>query len=317
MTSEEFQIDMKHISTMLLAVCAIGCGQPAVTPVASSPSNADRTESATEDTASTQPSPEGATRPAPVRAIPTIKLGGGSASLPIPEDAGPDEARQRKSLLKAMMPLQVMLGTWKSTTQKEFGDFKALAEPEWVWDFLSDEDQPAMVMMSEQSPYFRELRLTYLSDEDTYRLQLTDPDGLTRTLAGTFSSPVEEFQGDDKKLHHKYKLELTETNPPTDEDPWKVVLNQQDNNRYLVELERQRGLRFVRFDTVANQRQGTSFALNDADYGEKKCIISGGLGTMQVSYQGRSYWVCCSGCKAAFEEDPATWIAEAAKMTNE
>ena len=32
-----------------------------------------------------------------------------------------------------------------------------------------------------------------------------------------------------------------------------------------------------------------------------------------VSYKGRDYWVCCSGCKAAFEEDPEKWIARAAE----
>ena len=39
-------------------------------------------------------------------------------------------------------------------------------------------------------------------------------------------------------------------------------------------------------------------------------MISGGLGTSQVSYNGKSYWVCCSGCKAAFDEEPARWVAE-------
>lgn len=39
-------------------------------------------------------------------------------------------------------------------------------------------------------------------------------------------------------------------------------------------------------------------------------MISQGLGTTQVSYKGKSYWVCCSGCKAAFEEDPEKWIAK-------
>ncbi|MCA9060042.1 MAG: YHS domain-containing protein [Planctomycetaceae bacterium] len=37
------------------------------------------------------------------------------------------------------------------------------------------------------------------------------------------------------------------------------------------------------------------------------------MGTITVSYMGRSYYVCCSGCKAAFEEDPAKWIARAAE----
>ena len=87
-------------------------------------------------------------------------------------------------------------------------------------------------------------------------------------------------------------------------------MNQQDNNRYLLELSRLRGKNFVRFDTAASQREGTSFAVNDSDFKEKTCVISQGLGTIQVSHKGKSYWVCCSGCKAAFEEDPDKWIAK-------
>lgn len=207
-----------------------------------------------------------------------------------------------------------MLGSWKGTTQKEFGDFKALDEPEWVWDFQTDPAQPAMVMTSQASPYFQSLRLTYLTPKDRYQLTLTSPQQQTRVFAGTFSQPVEEFQGDDKRLHRRYKLEFTEVDPTDDKDAWQVVFNQQENNRYLVELSKARGSRFMRFDTVATQRQGTSFALNDADYGERACIITGGLGTSTVSHAGKTYWVCCSGCRAAFEENPEKWIAAAADL---
>lgn len=62
--------------------------------------------------------------------------------------------------------------------------------------------------------------------------------------------------------------------------------------------------------TVNTQREGTSFALSDTDYGEKTCIISQGLGTISVSHNGKSYWVCCTGCKAAFEDEPEKWIAK-------
>ncbi|MFN9042374.1 MAG: hypothetical protein ACK5YO_39160, partial [Planctomyces sp.] len=71
------------------------------------------------------------------------------------------------------------------------------------------------------------------------------------------------------------------------------------------------------FDTVSTQRDGTSFALSDTDYAERTCIISEGLGTTEVTWKGRSYWVCCSGCKAAFDEDPETWIARAAERAKE
>lgn len=244
--------------------------------------------------------------------IPTISLKGGdqqsSAGDSSEKTLSPEE--HRRQLLEAMMPLQVLLGTWHGTTQREVGQFKVTDEPSWIWDFRTDRNQPALVMNSAASPYLRSARLTYLTDRQIFRLEGKDPEGQIRVLEGTFSEPVQEFQGDDQKMHVKYKLELTQTAPSGDRDQWRIILNQQENNRYLQEMAKKRGTSYLRIDTVATQRQGTSFAKSDAGYGEKECVISGGLGTIQLSYKGKSYWVCCTGCKAAFEEDPASWIAE-------
>ena len=244
--------------------------------------------------------------------IPSISIGGGDTTstvqTPTKTDSKADAKAQRESLLAAMNPLQVMLGAWKGTTQKVVGDFKALDKPNWVWDFQTDRSQPAMVMKSEESPYFREVRLTYLTDKNVFQLTSTDPEGKTRTYQGDFSAPVEEFEGDDENMHVKYKLKLDQIDAESKRDKWQLVFNQQENNRYLLELYR--GPSNLRFDTVATQREGTSFAKSDVGYGDKECIISGGLGTIQVSHNGKNYWVCCTGCKAAFEEDPTSWIAE-------
>lgn len=249
----------------------------------------------------------------PQMEIPTISLGGDSSSTTKTTETQSTKqsaAQKRRDLLAAMKPLQVMLGQWRGTTQKPVGDFKGLTEPEWVWDFQTNRDEPSMVMTSKDSPYFREVRLTYLSGDGEYQVTMTDPEDKVRTFRGKFEEQVEEFQGDDQKMHVKYKLGLEQVDAESARDTWKLAFNQVDNHRYLVELSKKRGSNFIRFDTVANQRQGTSFGKSDSGYGERECIISGGLGTMQVSYQGKSYWVCCTGCKAAFEEDPESWIAE-------
>ena len=130
------------------------------------------------------------------------------------------------------------------------------------------------------------------------------------STGGANISRADQPEGDDNKPQQTYKLALAEVDATDPKDQWQVVFNQQRNDRYLMELYKKRGANFARFETVATQREGTSFALSDDDYGERKCVISGGLGTIQVSYQGKSYWVCCTGCQAAFNEDPATWIAE-------
>jgi hypothetical protein len=224
--------------------------------------------------------------------------------------AAADPAAGRQALLNEMMPLQIMLGAWHGTTQTKVGDFNQLDAPAWVWDFQTDRNHPAMVMNSEESAYFRTARLTWLAESKQFQLKTTDAEGKRRTFQGTFSQAPETVQGDDNKPQQTYKLMLTEVDAADPKDQWQVVFNQQRNDRYLMELYKKRGTNFDRFETVGTQREGTSFALSDDDYGDRKCVISGGLGTMQVSYQGKSYWVCCTGCKAAFEEDPATWIAE-------
>ena len=41
-----------------------------------------------------------------------------------------------------------------------------------------------------------------------------------------------------------------------------------------------------------------------------ECIVTGGLGTMPVMYKGVTYYVCCSGCRDAFNETPEKFINE-------
>lgn len=234
----------------------------------------------------------------------SLNIGGRSAV----STAQSEDATDSESLLEAMEPLKVLTGAWRATPQRaNTGD--TLEEPNWAWDFRTDPGKPALVMSTNDSPYFRSIRLSYDVEAGEFTMTVVDVDDQTRELRGNFENLPTEFQGDDRRMHVSYKLTLAEVAPADERDQWQIALNQQDNNRYLVELSRNRSSGFTRFDTINTQRQGTSFAQADDDYGDRTCIISGGLGTMQVSYEGKSYWVCCSGCQAAFNDDPEKWIA--------
>ncbi|MEQ9410121.1 MAG: hypothetical protein RIK87_20470 [Fuerstiella sp.] len=237
--------------------------------------------------------------------------------------ADSDQAAEqtRQAVMEKLKPLQVILGQWRGTTRREFEGFKAVDSHEWIWDLRSNPQQPALSVTSDKSPYIRTAKLTWYPKLQQFGMQATDSDGVTRQYAGDFTDPVHEVVGSDDKLHRVFRLELTQT-PESAEtvggDVWQIALAQQENSRYLLEVAKRRGSAdFRRHDTVSTQREGTSFAISDSDYGEKTCIISQGLGTISVSFKGRTYWVCCSGCKAAFEEDPEQWIARAAKRTAE
>ncbi len=253
--------------------------------------------------------------------LPVIAIGGGMPSAPLataqaqPATAtSPDTTavvkQNTETVIEQLHGLQILLGTWRGITQKQYGGNKAVDQTEWVWDFQTAPEQPALVMDSAKSPHYREARLTYLPDQKQYQMTLTDAEGRKSVYQGQFTAEIANDQGEDGKPQRTYKLELTQTDAKENE-AGRLVFNQQDNNRYLLEIYRQRGNndRFLRVDTVSTQREGTSLAASDEDYGDKTCIISGGLGTITVSYQGQSYYVCCTGCQAAFNDDPARWIA--------
>jgi hypothetical protein len=211
------------------------------------------------------------------------------------------------AVMERMQPLQILLGEWRGITRKE----QSLVPMGFVWDLTTDPTQPALVMASGESPYFRDGRLTWLAREQVFEFRGTNSEGQQRVFRGTFSQAPRQVAGDaDDNPQMTFKLSLVETPADGASGGWKLVFNQQENNRMLVELSRRRGTGAFRLqDTIGCQRKGTSFALSDSDYGEKTCVISQGLGTTAVSFQGKTYWVCCSGCKAAFEEEPAKWIA--------
>ena len=216
-------------------------------------------------------------------------------------------ASQTIAVRQALKPLQVVVGRWKGNTFRE----NAIHDAAWAWDYKTDPAHPALVMTSAKNPFFREARLTFDPPTKKYVLILTGPKDSVRRLEGAFTEEPHDIVGDDgRSLQRSYELQLEQVEPKTGER-WRVTLDQQENNRFLFELARRRGTApFRRFDTVSEQREGTSFALTEEGYGEKTCVISGGLGTMTVSHKGRTYYVCCSGCKAAFEDDPEKWIAE-------
>lgn len=279
-------------------------------------------DSATESSAEADKTPPSSESPA--MELPVITFGGGQEATG-QQPAGASAAGRKsamvsegegeadvETIMAQLKELQILLGTWRGITQKEYGGFKAVDETEWVWDFQSQPEQPSLVMESEKSPFYREARLTFLPGKKLYQLTLKNAEGRESQFQGDFTVEISDDVGDDGKPQRTYKLELTEVTENPD-GPLRLVFNQQNNNRYLLEVYRQRGndQRFFRVDTVSTQREGTSLAMIDEGYGERTCIISGGLGTMSVTHKGQTFYVCCTGCKAAFEDDPERWIARA------
>ena len=69
---------------------------------------------------------------------------------------------------------------------------------------------------------------------------------------------------------------------------------------------------FKRTIEVGLTKEGEAFAAGGSASDLPKCIITGGASTMTVSYQGKSYPLCCSGCRDEFNDNPAKYVQKAA-----
>jgi hypothetical protein len=237
-----------------------------------------------------------------------------------PQAAEPEEAgRKQDSVVEALRPFNTLLGDWEGKTRKQFEGFARVDNLKWLWDFKKDRAQPSVAFHSDKSPYFQSGWITYLPEKEAFRLTTESPEKEVRVYEGTWTEMGEPKQeSDGKKLQWSFKLRLTQVEPAEGEQ-YQVELALQENNRYHLALSKKppRGSQFVQLDVVGTQRKNTSFAVADSDNPGPKCIVSGGLGTSSVTYQGKTYYVCCSGCAAAFEEDPERWIAKKAKQDAE
>src|SRR5262249_61082512 len=89
----------------------------------------------------------------------------------------------------------------------------------------------------------------------------------------------------------------------------RLVISPLHANRFLYDYyvkPSDRGL-YTKLYQVGATKEGVPFAGGD---GRPECIVSGGLGTIPVTYKGKTYYVCCSGCRSAFNEDPERFIKE-------
>jgi YHS domain-containing protein len=134
----------------------------------------------------------------------------------------------------------------------------------------------------------------------TFVFEATLADGTSRTFAGAAAAA-----GDGKPLV------LTADAKEPAGGVHRVSFTALHGTRLLVLLQAEDPNRhtFSRLGEVGYTREGVIFAAGES---YPLCIVTEGRGTIQVSYKGKTYWVCCSGCRDLFNDDPESVLAEAA-----
>jgi hypothetical protein len=105
------------------------------------------------------------------------------------------------------------------------------------------------------------------------------------------------------------KLVLTAADAPEGQPARLTISLVAGGDRQVLLLEKRLGEGvYSRLAEVGATRKGSSFASKAAAGPE--CVVTGGLGTIAVEYEGKKYFVCCTGCRDLFNEDPAGVLAD-------
>ena len=289
------------LSASTLILTAGGCNNSS-SPDAKTQGESD--QSSEKAVATTQLTPSGG---------PVLQLAGGDVDLGagvVPASYEVPANDPLRAVMHELQPLQVLIGTWRGVTVRAIGGAKAVENPQWNWDFVSDAVRPALVLTSKTSPYLRKARLTYITERRVFQLLVTEANGSERIYEGNWTQPPQETAGLNGAIQRSFKLRLIQTAPTARADEF--VFNQESNDRYGLEIHRLLEGGLQHYDTVRANREGAPISIEPDKYAEHRCVVSGGMAALPVSHAGKLYHVCCEGCKAAFEANPQRWIAASA-----
>lgn len=205
-------------------------------------------------------------------------------------------ADQRESDKEALTPLQQFVGGWRGVGQVARGSTRGswIEHADWVWKF--DKTRARLAMQTKDAKFFAAGSITALEDQ-RFRLTVTG--------------------ADEQKLTVKYSGGLDESgklillaDPPVAGQPDRISFRTvAKGKRLLVLYERKSpsSNRFFRMSEVGFTRKGSDFG-KGLSYIE--CVVTGGEGTIPVTFEGKTYYVCCTGCRDYFNDDPAKALAE-------
>ncbi len=200
------------------------------------------------------------------------------------------------SAREALKSLNVLIGDWKGTGQPE-GSLRDKQSGFWTeglaWSWHFKGDDAWMTVTFDQGKHFASGELRYVPEKQVYRLSLKGTDGTARAFEGKLKDKVLTLEREDE----------------TSKEAQRLVFTLLHDNRFLYRFERKPAGRasFAKVYQVGATKKGVAFAAGETG---PECVVSGGKGTITVTYKGQNYYVCCSGCRDAFQDNPEKFIKE-------
>jgi len=230
-----------------------------------------------------------------------VPLGQGADGDSKKADSETSDAPKPRDAKTALAEFNSLIGEWRGVgmpkRNSQVGAWSETAE--WVWNF--DKKVTTVQFKIDKGKLLDKAAIGWNDEAQTYRLHAVFTDGQEHDYVGKFAEDKLVADSEPDEAGFVHRISITRLNPK------RTVL--------LVEKRPKDASFFNRVAEIGYTRQGTSLAV--AGSNDPECVVTGGKGTMTVSYKGQTYYVCCTGCKQAFEDDPEGIIAEYKKRLEE
>jgi hypothetical protein len=212
-------------------------------------------------------------------------------------DGQPSESKgtSNSTTIDALREYNGLIGGWRGIGQPK----RASQQGAWqekvaaVWELKPK--STGIRWNIDSGKQWKSALLSFDEKSKKFTLKVTLPDDATRDYQGKL---------DDKRL----VLESAPDEKTT--EIHRVTLTTLNENRMTLLMEKRPEQQsfFTRVAEVGYQREGTRLAATGSSGPE--CVVTGGLGTIAVTHKGKTYYVCCTGCRDAFNDDPEGILAE-------
>jgi hypothetical protein len=209
-------------------------------------------------------------------------------TLPLADAGGKKEPKE------ALQALQDFIGGWKGSGTNVKTNQIWRESIAWSWRFKGKDAW--LTVDFENSKLFKHGEMRWLPDKSKYQLTLTDLKDKKNVYEGELAKGV---------------LNLERLDPQTKNVDLLKINTAADGIRLIYNFAQRPEGRTLAFKTyqLGYTKEGESFGGTAANK-KPECVVTGGLGTIAVSYMGTTYYVCCSGCRDAFNENPAKIVKE-------
>lgn len=209
---------------------------------------------------------------------------------------------QTTDLPEHLAPFEQLIGAWKGQGIPAANKIRGWPERhEWAWAFEKGEPVALAVKLT-GNKLFATGRLSFDAAAGLYRFVATD----TQNETATFQGKLDES---------KQVLVLEREGKLPDGAAQKLTIRLNSNRiRYTIwdDQKSDGAPAFKRIVEMQMGKEGESLAGGDGADKGPKCIVTGGKATMTVSAGGKTFQVCCTGCRDEVEADPEKYAKKLA-----